>query len=328
MAVSKDVRDKIIEEVVSLASKAQPLVMAEYRGITVGQMDLLRKLALSEGVSLHVLSASARRMHMTQEQIDAVAKLSSGPLIFGFSEDAVSAAKLLVKFSETHQSLNIIGGIIGSKSINPEEVAGIAKLSPEHRSLEDLAKALNTPIAQLAHALDKSAIPRQTGLSSEIDLELDAKISNQQVAQQSQSKKMEIFLSDEMIDLNEAASILRTDKSSIPALIKSGRIFSIDQSNFSQEQRFPRWQFHPRVFPWIHLIIIKFKEYDGWSIRYFFRHPSLFLNEKSPLELLKINPRAKTVQAIENFSAASAQHPPGNIAKILRAADYAISGQE
>ena len=61
MSLNRSEKEAVISEVTSLAAKAQTLVMAEYRGITVAAMDKLRVNARSNGVSLSVLKNTLAR---------------------------------------------------------------------------------------------------------------------------------------------------------------------------------------------------------------------------------------------------------------------------
>ena len=94
MSLNRSEKEAVINEVTSLAAKAQTLVIAEYRGIAVADMTKLRADARSKGVSLSVLKNTLARRAVSGGQFEVVADQMTGPLIYGFSEDAVAAAKL------------------------------------------------------------------------------------------------------------------------------------------------------------------------------------------------------------------------------------------
>jgi len=93
LSLNRSEKEAVINEVTSLAAKAQTLVIAEYRGITVADMTKLRSDARSKGVSLSVLKNTLARRAVAGSQFDVVADPMTGPLIYGFSEDAVAAAQ-------------------------------------------------------------------------------------------------------------------------------------------------------------------------------------------------------------------------------------------
>ena len=102
----------------SLAAKAQTLVIAEYRGITVADMTKLRADARSKGVSLSVLKNTLARRAVAGTGFDVVADQMTGPLIYGFSEDAVAAAKVVADFAKTNDKLVIRVGVLGGKALD------------------------------------------------------------------------------------------------------------------------------------------------------------------------------------------------------------------
>ena len=94
MSLNRSEKEAVISEVTSLAAKAQTLVIAEYRGITVTDMTKLRSDARSKGVSLSVLKNTLARRAVAGTTFEVVSDQMTGPLIYGFSVDAVAAAKV------------------------------------------------------------------------------------------------------------------------------------------------------------------------------------------------------------------------------------------
>ena len=90
MSLNRSEKEAVISEVTSLAAKAQTLVMAEYRGITVANMDKLRVTARSNGVSLSVLKNTLARRAVAGSAFEVAADQMTGPLIYGFSVDAAA----------------------------------------------------------------------------------------------------------------------------------------------------------------------------------------------------------------------------------------------
>ena len=105
MSLNRSEKEAVIKEVTDLAAKAQTLVMAEYRGITVAAMDQLRVSARNSGVSLSVLKNTLARRAVAGSSFEVAADQMTGPLIYGFSEDAVAAAKVVADFAKTNDKL-------------------------------------------------------------------------------------------------------------------------------------------------------------------------------------------------------------------------------
>ena len=118
MSLNRSEKEAVISDVTGLAAKAQTLVMAEYRGITVADMTQLRNEARSKGVRLSVLKNTLARRAVAGSAFEIVGDQMTGPLIYGFSEDAVSAAKVVADFAKTNDKLVIRGGAFGGKALD------------------------------------------------------------------------------------------------------------------------------------------------------------------------------------------------------------------
>src|SRR6218665_2917253 len=99
LSLQRSEKEAVISEVSRLIAKAQTLVLAEYGGITVADMTKLRVQARSNGVRLSVLKNTLARRAVAGSAFDVVAGQMTGPLIYGFSEDAVAAAKVVAEFA-------------------------------------------------------------------------------------------------------------------------------------------------------------------------------------------------------------------------------------
>ena len=136
-----------------LAAKAQTLVMAEYRGITVADMTELRSKARSNGVALSVLKNTLVRRAVAGSSFESVVDQMTGPLIYGFSEDAVAAAKVVADFAKTNDKLVIRGGVYDGKALDANGVKQLASIPSKEVLLSQLCGLLMSPIARTAVVL-------------------------------------------------------------------------------------------------------------------------------------------------------------------------------
>ena len=118
MSLNRSEKEAVVAEVAGLAAQAQTLVMAEYRGITVADMIKFRANARSQGVSLSVLKNTLARRAVAGSAFEVVSDQMTGPLIYGFSVDAVAAAKVVSDFAKTNDKLVIRGGAFAGKSLD------------------------------------------------------------------------------------------------------------------------------------------------------------------------------------------------------------------
>ena len=163
MSLNRSEKEAVIKEVTDLAAKAQTLVMAEYRGITVADMTKLRTDARSKGVALSVLKNTLARRAVAGSSFEVVGEQMTGPLIYGFSEDAVAAAKVVADFAETNDKLVIRGGVYGGKALDADGVKQLASIPTKEVLLAQLCGLLMSPMSRTAVVLGALAAKKGEG---------------------------------------------------------------------------------------------------------------------------------------------------------------------
>ena len=153
MSLNRSEKEAVISDVTGLAAKAQTLVMAEYRGISVADMTKLRSSARSNGVALNVLKNTLARRAVAGSGFAVVSDLMTGPLIYGFSQDAVAAAKVVSDFAKTNDKLVIRGGAFGGKALDANGVKQLANIPPKEVLLAQLLGLMQSPISRTARVL-------------------------------------------------------------------------------------------------------------------------------------------------------------------------------
>jgi large subunit ribosomal protein L10 len=153
LSLNRNEKEAVIAEVSAQAGKAQTLALAEYRGLTVAQMDQLRKTAREQGVYLHVLKNSLARRAVAGTSFEVVAESMVGPLIYGFSEDAVAAAKVIADFAKANDKLVIKAGAYAGKSLDAAGVKSLASVPSKEVLLAQLCGLLNAPVSGFARVL-------------------------------------------------------------------------------------------------------------------------------------------------------------------------------
>jgi len=163
LSLNRSEKQAVIDEVTGLAAKAQTLVMAEYRGITVADMTRLRSQARDKGVNLSVLKNTLARRAVAGSAFEVVADQMTGPLIYGFSTDAVAAAKVVSDFAKTNDKLVIRGGAFGGKSLDVNGVKQLANIPSREVLLAQVAGLLMSPISRTAVVLSALAAKKGGG---------------------------------------------------------------------------------------------------------------------------------------------------------------------
>jgi large subunit ribosomal protein L10 len=160
LSLNRSEKEAVISEVTGLAAKAQTLVMAEYRGITVADMTKLRNDARSKGVQLSVLKNTLARRAVAGSAFEVVGDQMTGPLIYGFSVDATAAAKVVADFAKTNDKLVIRGGAYGGKALDVNAVKALASIPSKEVLLAQLCGLLMSPISRTAVVLGALAAKR------------------------------------------------------------------------------------------------------------------------------------------------------------------------
>jgi len=163
LSLNRSEKQAVIEEVTGLAAQAQTLVMAEYRGITVADMTKLRTEARNQGVNLSVLKNTLARRAVSGSSFEVVADQMTGPLIYGFSVDAVAAAKVVADFAKTNDKLVIRGGAFGGKALDVNGVKQLANIPSKEVLLAQLCGLLMSPISRTAVVLGALAAKKGGG---------------------------------------------------------------------------------------------------------------------------------------------------------------------
>ena len=144
------------------------VVVAHYSGLTVAQMQNLRRQMKHAGAVVKVAKNRLARIALDGTDVATIAPLLKGPTLIAYSGDPVAAPKVAVDFAKTNDRLVILGGAMGKTALNPDGVKALAALP----SLDELrakivgliqapatkmARLLNAPASQLARVVQAYA---------------------------------------------------------------------------------------------------------------------------------------------------------------------------
>ena len=169
MSLTRTEKATVVTDVAAQVARSQTLALAEYRGMTVAHLDALRKIAREKGVYLHVLKNSLARRAVAGTPFEVASASMAGPLIYGFSEDAVAAAKVLSDFAKTNDKLIVKAGAHAGKVLDAKGVQSLAAIPSKEVLLSQLLGLMQSPIARFARVLAMLAEKRGAGASAEAD---------------------------------------------------------------------------------------------------------------------------------------------------------------
>lgn len=155
MGLNIEQKKAVVAEVSAQVAKAQAIVVAEYRGLEVGNMTELRREARKSGIYLRVLKNTLARRAVSGTPFEKLSDQLTGPLIYGISSDPVATAKLLDQFAKGNEKFVIRAGAMPNAVISAREVKALASLPSREELLARLLGAMQAPIAQFARTLNE-----------------------------------------------------------------------------------------------------------------------------------------------------------------------------
>lgn len=153
MSLNLTEKKAVVAEVSAQVAQAQAIVLAEYRGIGVADMTVLRADARKSGVYLRVLKNTLVRRAVEGTPFAALADSMVGPLVFGISADAVAAAKVLNSFAKTNDKIVIKAGAMPNQVMDAAGVQALASTLSRDELLSKLAGTLNEVPTKFARSI-------------------------------------------------------------------------------------------------------------------------------------------------------------------------------
>ena len=161
MSLNRNEKAAVVADVSAQVARSQTLALAEYRGLTVAHLDTLRRQARDKGVYLHVLKNTLASRAVAGSPFEVAQPIMVGPLIYGFSEDAVAAAKVIADFAKTNDKLVLKGGAYAGKALDADGVKALAAIPSREVLISQVAGLLKSPIQRFAAVL--AALAEQKG---------------------------------------------------------------------------------------------------------------------------------------------------------------------
>jgi len=166
VSLNREEKAVVIEEVSAELAKAQSVIIAEYRGLDVAAVTVLRKQARESGVYLRVLKNTLVRRAVVGSPFEALSSQMSGPLMYAVSQDPVSAAKVLAGFAKTNDKLVIAGGALPNNVLDIEGVKALATMPSREELLAKLMGTMQAPVTQFVRTLNEVPTKFVRGLAA------------------------------------------------------------------------------------------------------------------------------------------------------------------
>jgi large subunit ribosomal protein L10 len=147
--VKKEDKERLVADLTERLKSTETLLVADYRGLTMPQIDELRTKLLEHGARFAVVKNTLTRRAAEAAGTDTLLALLEGPTAIAFLEsdgDPVAVAKALVDAARETRVLELRGGMLEGRPVEPGEIESLAKLPPEDVLRAQVLGAITAPL--------------------------------------------------------------------------------------------------------------------------------------------------------------------------------------
>jgi large subunit ribosomal protein L10 len=154
LAITKDRKREIIEEYRNWMKRSQAMIVTEYKGLPMKDIDTLRARLRETGGEFHIVKNTLGKLAFDEAGLNLPDQVWEGSTAITFAfEDAPAVAKLLNEFMRTSEFVKVKGGFLGKSAMRPQDVKALADLPPLPIVRAQLLGVLNAPASRLARTL-------------------------------------------------------------------------------------------------------------------------------------------------------------------------------
>jgi large subunit ribosomal protein L10 len=154
LAISQERKDELVSQYVTWVSRSQAIILTEYLGLTMKQLDDLRTKAREAGGEFHIVKNTLGKVAFEQAGLASPDRFLTGSTAVAFAfHDAPAVAKMMAEFARTSEFLKIKGGYLGPRPIADTDVKALAELPPLPVVRAQLLGTIMAPASKLARTL-------------------------------------------------------------------------------------------------------------------------------------------------------------------------------
>ena len=151
--MNKEQKKNYISEMTASFENSEAVLVTHYQGLSVKQLDELRKQMREHGIQFKITKNRITKIALEKTKCKDLSDLFKGPTAVALSEDAISSAKILTKFSKENKNLKILGGIMGNDVLDVAGVAKVATLPTLDEARAKIVGILRSPAQKIASIL-------------------------------------------------------------------------------------------------------------------------------------------------------------------------------
>ena len=134
------------------------VVVAHYAGLTVAQMQTLRKQMKQAGAAVKVAKNRLAKIALEGTGAAAIVPLLKGPTVIAYSSDPVAAPKVANDFAKANEKFVILGGVMGKTALNPDGVKALASLPSLDELRAKIVGLIQAPATKIAQVVNAPAV--------------------------------------------------------------------------------------------------------------------------------------------------------------------------
>ena len=151
--MNRDQKKKYIDEMSSQFDNSEAVIVTHYQGLTVSQLDDLRKKMREHGIIFKITKNRITKLALEKTRCKDLSNLFTGPTAVALSKDAITSAKILTNFSKENANLKILGGIMGNDILDVAGVKNVATLPSLDEARAKIVGILRSPAQKIASIL-------------------------------------------------------------------------------------------------------------------------------------------------------------------------------
>jgi len=151
--MNKEQKKQYIDEMSKNFDKSEAVIVTHYQGLTVSQLDDLRKKMREYGIKFKITKNRITKLALEKTKCKDLSNLFNGPTAVALSEDAITSAKILSKFSKENENLKILGGIMGNDILDVAAVQNVATLPTLDEARVKIVGILRSPAEKITSIL-------------------------------------------------------------------------------------------------------------------------------------------------------------------------------
>ena len=147
-------KSETVKEISEKAKKSQTIIVCEYRGLTVAQIQEVRRALRKENAEMNVYKNSLVERAVDELGYNELNDILSGPNAIVFSEDVIAGAKVIAKYAKRHKDVLVVkGGMVEGKFVDAKGIIEVSKLPGKEGLLSMFLSCLQAPIRSFACAV-------------------------------------------------------------------------------------------------------------------------------------------------------------------------------